>query len=777
VAAAGPQFQEGSVQIFHHGRDLVLGAQVFITDEARSLSFEEKLVEPVTFKSSRLEGLWWLPGPRGKVLLAVSNVMNAQTSATITVHGERPTRNTQTLISLAPHETRVLDVQRDLTGHEQGAIAQFGGISITHSGINGAVIARGFALDADAGYSLAVQFSEPAAAKSLKLQGAGLRVGQAGGSRLSPVFITRNVGDATTTVTGRLPFTAANGSVSNIALPELRLAPGEMSVVDASQAVRAAGLTGDTDYTGVEFEYTGTPGSVTITALSVGQDGNQVFRVPLWDIDAQRSSTGGYPWSDDGHSSTTVYIKNTAEHAQRYFLELGYPGGVYSIGVKTIEGGQTMSYDLRKLRDEQVPGAHGEMIPLDTNAGQIHWSKVGTEAGVIIGRVERADTVLGVSSNYACANCCNDNPTDARVTPSSADGVVGGSQTFIATQRLGDCYDGGSAPMEVDDATWQSSDEGVASVSVGMATGQAPGTVTITAHWWATSYTYRFGGIEFGDYGELGGSGYCEMGSTEMSATATYKVYQITIKQDGTDITNTSHDVIVGQQINLVAEVKPAGTTISSQQWTIPGNPIANYAVNFTCETCATSGTVTQLSSLNSSSETFYWYTGGDNRQVQYSATINGQQYSATATFNVKRPTAQVLATTPGSVAADQADGFWALHFGVPGLGNAHGINFSIQSLTIPTGFSGTTEWVQLVTNSTRTAQLNTGPQQTLQGSGLDTLYPYDTGNSTDDSPAQGLDCDHYSAYTVNDQFTMWLMFKPSTTGAIYVPLRKVDWS
>src|SRR5205085_7415543 len=348
---------------------------------------------------------------------------------------------------------------------------------------------------------------------------------------------------------------------------------------------------------------------------------------------------------------------------------------------------------------------------------------------------------------------------------------------FIATQRLGDCYDGGSAPMEVDDATWQSSDEGVASVSVGMATGQAPGTVTITAHWWATSYTYRFGGIEFGDYGELGGSGYGEMGSTEMSATATYKVYQITIKQDGTDITNTSHDVIVGQQINLVAEVKPAGTTISSQQWTIPGNPIANYAVNFTCETCATSGTVTQLSSLNSSSETFYWYTGGDNRQVQYSATINGQQYSATATFNVKRPTAQVLATTPGSVAADQADGFWALHFGVPGLGNAHGINFSIQSLTIPTGFSGTTEWVQLVTNSTRTAQLNTGPQQTLQGSGLDTLYPYDTGNSTDDSPAQGLDCDHYSAYTVNDQFTMWLMFKPSTTGAIYVPLRKVDWS
>src|SRR5207237_10487094 len=105
------QIQEVRVYNCDHARDPVIGAHVFITDEARSLSFEEKLVEPVTFKSSRLEGLWWLPGPRGKVLLAVSNVMNAQTSATITVHGERPTRTTQTSISLTPHETSVLDGQ------------------------------------------------------------------------------------------------------------------------------------------------------------------------------------------------------------------------------------------------------------------------------------------------------------------------------------------------------------------------------------------------------------------------------------------------------------------------------------------------------------------------------------------------------------------------------------------------------------------------------------------------------------------------------------------
>lgn len=384
------------------------------------------------------------------------------------------------MIYLAPHETRVLDVQRDLTGHAQGAMSQFGGISITHSGEKGGVLARAFAQDADAGYSLAVQFSEPAAAKSAKLQGAGLRVGRVGGNRLTPVFIARNVGYVETTVTGRLPFTAADGSVSNISLPTFSLAPGEMSVVDASQAVRAAGLTQETAYTGVEFEYASAPGSVTITALSYGRGGDQVFRVPLWDIHAQRSSTGGYPWSIAGNSSTIVYIKNSADHAQKYFLQLNHPGGIYSVGVKTIEGGQTVAFNLREMRDEQTPGTQGEVIPADAGGGQLHWSKVGNEEGVLIGRAEQSDTTRGVSSNYACVNCCIDNPTAAQVAPSSAEGVVGGTQTFTAKHWLRDCYGGQSGPIEAFAVTWRSSDDAVATVAAGQATGQAPGTVTIT---------------------------------------------------------------------------------------------------------------------------------------------------------------------------------------------------------------------------------------------------------------------------------------------------------
>lgn len=607
ISSAGPQFQEGSIQLLHRGRDLVLGAQVFINDEAHSLSFEEKLVEPVTFKSTRLEGLWWLPGAGGEVLLAVSNATGAQVPAVVTVHGERPKRDTRTEITLASHETRVFNVQRDLTDHMQGTFSRFGGITITHSGVNGAVLARGLVRDADAGYSLAMQFSEPAAAKSTKLQGAGLRIGRVGDTTLTPIFVARNVGEEAATVMGRLPYTAGDGSVTNIALPTLHLAPGQMSVINAAQAVRAAGLSGVAVFAGVEFEYTGAAGGVTVTALSYGRGGDQLFRVPLWDISAQRSSTGGYPWMIEGNTSTTVFIKNTADRPLKYYLQLNHPGGVYSVGIKTIGARQTVTYDLRELRDGQVPGSKGELIPLDAAAGQLHWSKVGAEEGVLIGRSELADVIRGVSNNYACANCCNDVPTDARITPESGEGAVGSSQNFVATQRLRDCYGGMSSPNEVYDAQWTSTDDGVATVSVGQVTGQAPGTVTIKAQWTSLTYTYQYDTWNFDRWAGLGGMGSCQPDDMTLRASITYQVRpsvqvtsadiaedRISIRLEPSGSTGTLRVFLDGPSgsVELVNRNQQGGdTTASFNTANLPNQEFTSIRATWTVNTLVGTGT------------------------------------------------------------------------------------------------------------------------------------------------------------------------------------------
>jgi hypothetical protein len=206
AAAAGEQFGEGSIQVFHRGKDLVLGAQIYLTDEVHSLGFEEKLSEPATARSSRLHGVWWLPSPKGSVALVLSNTTDTPLSVAAKIRGQSPKREADSSVELMPHETKVLDLERELLARGPGAMSAFGAISVEHNGASGAVVARAMAQDASAGYSLPVQFYDPGAAKSTDLQGAGLRVGKAGDEALSPKVVAYNAGQtATTQRRGRPP--------------------------------------------------------------------------------------------------------------------------------------------------------------------------------------------------------------------------------------------------------------------------------------------------------------------------------------------------------------------------------------------------------------------------------------------------------------------------------------------------------------------------------------------------------------------------------------------
>jgi hypothetical protein len=493
VTAAGSHFKEGSLQVFHVGRDLVLGAQVYLVDEEHSLSFDEKLVETNTFKSSQLEGLWSLPSQRGSVHVALSNTSDNSVTVSIAAEGNKPQRAGQLNLELSAHQTRLLDLMEDVVKQPHGAVARYGGISIHYSGAAGNLMARGFAQDEQVGYSLPVQFSDPAAAKSSELQGVGLRLGSAGNELLTPLVVLKNIGSESTVVTGRLPYTRDDGTMGAVSLPNVRLSPNESDVLDVSRVLREQNSPWFNGIGSLEFKYSTAPGTVLVTALSVGNRDNQVFRVPMWDVAAQRSPTGGYPWYIDGNSSTTVYIKNASNTAQKYFVQINYPGGVYMIGMKTLGGGETVSYDLRKIRDEQSPDSRGRVIPLSVSSGQVHWSANGD--GMMIGRSEQADLVAGTSSNYACMNCCGDIPyTDTqRVTPGSATVDTEASSLFTAEEQYEDCYGNFSEFTFVTDATWASSDANVATVESlnGNVTGAAPGSATITATWHEYVYHYN----------------------------------------------------------------------------------------------------------------------------------------------------------------------------------------------------------------------------------------------------------------------------------------------
>lgn len=249
---------------------------------------------------------------------------------------------------------------------------------------------------------------------------------------------------------------------------------------------------------------------------------------------------------------------------------------------------------------------------------------------------------------------------------------------------------------------------------------------------------------------------------------------QIFDANTGTNLTLQTNTVIVGQQMNLQCQLNftvPPSWVFTNFQWTVPGFAISSFVV----AADSSSAVVVTNFPLNNSNVVFYWVDGASNRTVQCSATVNGKTVTGQATFNVLRPTATVTTQT-GSVAADNFLG--ELVFENTNT-FAPGIIFS-STMTIPSGFSGTNEWVQVDSNPVRKYQStnSTWWVYTENGTGpyLDTTYPYQTffaANMPADNP--NLPFQNHSQVVASDSMEMWLMFKP--TGGQWVPLRAVNWS
>jgi len=468
--------------------DLMLGAQVKLVDSEHSLIFDEQLVEPAAmFASSRLEGVWWLPSRRNEMSLVLSNTTDAPLLVNTVVDGAAANQRVPATFALIPHETRIIELQQDIIGNSGGVLKEVGGISIEHSGPKGALLARGMIKDASSGYSATVQFSDPQGAKSSKLHGAGLRLGTVAGERLSPVIVARNIGNGPSVLTGQVSYTDGSGSADNVKIAGVHLQPGEARIV------RTPALRGDVGSAGLEFEYSTAPGTVIMSAISVSRDGDQVFRVPMLDPQAQRSSTGGYPWFIEESSATVVYVKNVTDKPQDYVLELGYGGGSYTLGRETLAAEQTAVVDIRQLRDNQVADENGRVIPIDATGGQVRWSVHGPEDLVLIGRAEQVDIAKGISSSYACQNCCGDSFDHGACLPSTVIGFPGDTNQFSAQEYDHNCYGTVGAPFYVSPSSWSSDNTAVATInSSGLATAQGEGSTNIVARW--TSYVRHLTG-------------------------------------------------------------------------------------------------------------------------------------------------------------------------------------------------------------------------------------------------------------------------------------------
>lgn len=453
-------------------------------DEAQSLVFDEQLVEhAMMFKSSRLEGVWWLPFEECQVAMGLSNTTDLPLTITVLAQGAEAEQKSSTLITLQPHETRVTNLKDLLT--DKAVLPSMGSVSIAHQGQPGALLARGFVQESAKGFSSSIQFVDPANLKSAMLRGTGLHLGQIAGDELRPVVAAYNIGDATAVISGKLCFTSKDGLAAGVSIAKLRLRAGELKLVSLKSALRHMKLD-EIATAGLEFQYKGTPGSVIMSALSVSTAGNQVYQVPMLDPAAQKSSTGGYPWHVGDSSSTMLYIMNSTDRLQYYTAYFTVAGGDYVMGTSSLKPGQTVTYDVRALRDNQVRDRDGRTIPVESTSGQFYWSIIQSESGptklCMIGRAEQMDQLNGMSSSYACQNCCNIRVADYGISPTFVQTVVGNTVSFSVWQDNYDCNDN-IYPSNPPTVGWSSSNNTIAKMNGNVATAKSGGTVTITAQW------------------------------------------------------------------------------------------------------------------------------------------------------------------------------------------------------------------------------------------------------------------------------------------------------
>lgn len=109
---AGEDFKQGNLVLNYEAPDAGnMGAQVTVTNPESSLSFDFRNEMPMSFESSRLEGMWWLPDGASRYDLVLSNMKDNEVMVAVHTSGGQGQSDGSLLdVALAPHQTQIINL-------------------------------------------------------------------------------------------------------------------------------------------------------------------------------------------------------------------------------------------------------------------------------------------------------------------------------------------------------------------------------------------------------------------------------------------------------------------------------------------------------------------------------------------------------------------------------------------------------------------------------------------------------------------------------------------
>jgi hypothetical protein len=274
-------------------------------------------------------------------------------------------------------------------------------------------------------------------------------------------MVLRNTSASVVTARSRF-LDGAGGTIAEL-LPQT-ISPHEDLEVDLSPLITASAST-DPGSVGVQVLNDGAPGSLIGALYSQSRTKNLTYDIPLRDSGTPRSSTGAYPVRLDGDYTTILSITNVSDRKGKFVLQINYGDNQkYELGLLTPNPGETKTYDLRRLRDDQTPDREGNPFPRNLTVGQVRWSMLGNGSVPLFGRVAIASLKETVSSSYSCIMCCPNSFSAGRIDPNYIPLFRGNGQQVHTQEQERDCYGNIYGWYDVDANNWSSSDTTVADV-------------------------------------------------------------------------------------------------------------------------------------------------------------------------------------------------------------------------------------------------------------------------------------------------------------------------
>jgi hypothetical protein len=470
---ASELFDSGNIQVSYQGVPMRVTCQLSVYSADKRVSFESREQDMMDFESSNLKGILWLPEAEAEAFLALTNIAPNQVKVQVAV-GE-----TKKEVSLYPHETQLVKLSEQADRRPPAAAL----VRLQHDGKPGEIVTTGFVLDLKNGYSASFIMHDPKLMRSNILAGAHFRFGKPDSSEGFPEgtlfrapLLLANVSDKPVNAHVSVDYTindkteadgdpdrargqrqtadpkskrrqpdAPKDKVSNAAVKDLTIAPGDVQKIELSEEMARFDIDGPVQEAGVEIAYDAAPGSLIAQLTSVDQSGDYSFETPIKDPSAIGEwPQGVYPWTLENGVATTLHLKNFTDKRQLAQVEIRFAGGSYNPQMLVLAPHQTMAIDVRKLRDSKTPDERGQVIPAHVTHGQLWWGPRALRT--IIGRNEEVDVTHGIARSFSCPITCCFGPGSAnfQMVPGSATMSINGAAQPFVSQEQDDTCDAGS---------------------------------------------------------------------------------------------------------------------------------------------------------------------------------------------------------------------------------------------------------------------------------------------------------------------------------------------